>query len=754
MAGLDKEVDRAMTAAIEADDTAALRAVLELRPNVDKPLSNLSIEGAADGESGVRGLQLACHRSSWACANELIRHGADGMGCSDADGDCALLLAIARGESGGWAVARAILEAEARRHGVAEPTAEDAAALYREVQRAPRTFLKGMRVVHGTAAERWTRMTTKGLALHSVFFSKLHDAGPYTPGLVDTEKILRVAARCGLPLPSDDTPEAQKMFSYFVSACLETPGAPGPLAVLTQLGMNGCYRLDSIFSRDFASVWHVAANCASPAVIAAIAHGGRDGIDTEDGDKHAPLELACYGNQGDEGTAVALIKAGANPNRHCTLNDIHPLELALAHRNWYDFGRALLGHNAKMPQRLATHICGERKMSALEVVLSAGLQHRMKPSEVGEWAMQTLRAEWPAGLALLLLSGVDPNWASEDTGRSLLHVAALNGLAECCRILMGGGADMTLIAPTGISEPSMGTPLLFAINASEWTTAALLAKSDDADAALNDGKSASAFVKPAEQAAWRDAVERALLTEPPVRSDLEMVVTEARSEPEAFLPQRSTREESRLLIDAHTRESVQAAASLQPADPGPAVAAPAPAPPPVERAGGDVAGSLDDPEEPVYEYQMPRQSSVTPTPSAPPVSRADRAPRRESAPAPASRPPRCGYPASCGRGTCLIPVTSGTPHCPRHTCNEDGCSRGKPSREERCSDCEKKVSVQDDDDDTLCVVCLENPKTALLQHGADGHLCCCLACAKLLKARQDDCPMCRKPIDAVIQVFS
>lgn len=56
-------------------------------------------------------------------------------------------------------------------------------------------------------------------------------------------------------------------------------------------------------------------------------------------------------------------------------------------------------------------------------------------------------------------------------------------------------------------------------------------------------------------------------------------------------------------------------------------------------------------------------------------------------------------------------------------------------------------------DDDTCVVCLTGQRTATIVHGEIGHIACCLECARILKARGDSCPVCRVPIDSVVQHF-
>ncbi|KAJ7376096.1 hypothetical protein OS493_036859 [Desmophyllum pertusum] len=58
------------------------------------------------------------------------------------------------------------------------------------------------------------------------------------------------------------------------------------------------------------------------------------------------------------------------------------------------------------------------------------------------------------------------------------------------------------------------------------------------------------------------------------------------------------------------------------------------------------------------------------------------------------------------------------------------------------------------DDNSKCIICMEQPKNATVIHGDTGHCCCCLACAQVLKQRGDPCPICRAPIEHVIRQFN
>ena len=53
----------------------------------------------------------------------------------------------------------------------------------------------------------------------------------------------------------------------------------------------------------------------------------------------------------------------------------------------------------------------------------------------------------------------------------------------------------------------------------------------------------------------------------------------------------------------------------------------------------------------------------------------------------------------------------------------------------------------------ICVCCLAKEADATLIHGDTGHICCCLECARICKAQSLGCPLCRKPITAVIQHY-
>ena len=57
------------------------------------------------------------------------------------------------------------------------------------------------------------------------------------------------------------------------------------------------------------------------------------------------------------------------------------------------------------------------------------------------------------------------------------------------------------------------------------------------------------------------------------------------------------------------------------------------------------------------------------------------------------------------------------------------------------------------DEVEFCLICLTEERTATIVHGETGHICCCLQCARILKQHGDRCPVCRLPIQLVIQHF-
>jgi len=59
----------------------------------------------------------------------------------------------------------------------------------------------------------------------------------------------------------------------------------------------------------------------------------------------------------------------------------------------------------------------------------------------------------------------------------------------------------------------------------------------------------------------------------------------------------------------------------------------------------------------------------------------------------------------------------------------------------------------EDEVDERCLICLTEERTSTIVHGSTGHIACCLACARILFGRGDKCPVCRLPIDSVIQQF-
>jgi hypothetical protein len=54
-------------------------------------------------------------------------------------------------------------------------------------------------------------------------------------------------------------------------------------------------------------------------------------------------------------------------------------------------------------------------------------------------------------------------------------------------------------------------------------------------------------------------------------------------------------------------------------------------------------------------------------------------------------------------------------------------------------------------EESACLICMSNIKNALLVHGDEGHLFCCMQCAAILRGKP--CPMCRKLVESIVRVF-
>jgi hypothetical protein len=53
-----------------------------------------------------------------------------------------------------------------------------------------------------------------------------------------------------------------------------------------------------------------------------------------------------------------------------------------------------------------------------------------------------------------------------------------------------------------------------------------------------------------------------------------------------------------------------------------------------------------------------------------------------------------------------------------------------------------------------CVICLEYPRTMILNHGSDSHFACCEICSQIVKNRDNKCPICRKNIDSITKFYN
>lgn len=61
-----------------------------------------------------------------------------------------------------------------------------------------------------------------------------------------------------------------------------------------------------------------------------------------------------------------------------------------------------------------------------------------------------------------------------------------------------------------------------------------------------------------------------------------------------------------------------------------------------------------------------------------------------------------------------------------------------------------EVTINDNDSGKECVICMTDPKdTAILPC---RHMCMCSECAKALRLQSDKCPICRQPIEELIEI--
>lgn len=64
---------------------------------------------------------------------------------------------------------------------------------------------------------------------------------------------------------------------------------------------------------------------------------------------------------------------------------------------------------------------------------------------------------------------------------------------------------------------------------------------------------------------------------------------------------------------------------------------------------------------------------------------------------------------------------------------------------------DKDSMTAEDKERLMCIICMDEYKTAMLVHGEIGHIVTCISCARILYARGDGCPICRLPISSIVQ---
>lgn len=95
-------------------------------------------------------------------------------------------------------------------------------------------------------------------------------------------------------------------------------------------------------------------------------------------------------------------------------------------------------------------------------------------------------------------------------------------------------------------------------------------------------------------------------------------------------------------------------------------------------------------------------------------------------------------PPAMRKGDWVCPSCGDVQFASRVVCRR--CQTSKPAAE--------NAAIED-----ACMVCCDKVKNASLLHGDDIHIVCCLDCANDLKARNQPCPLCRRPIERVLKTY-
>jgi len=65
-----------------------------------------------------------------------------------------------------------------------------------------------------------------------------------------------------------------------------------------------------------------------------------------------------------------------------------------------------------------------------------------------------------------------------------------------------------------------------------------------------------------------------------------------------------------------------------------------------------------------------------------------------------------------------------------------------------------KLLAMQEDEEAMCIYCLEKPQTSGVLHGSTTHKCYCLDCARMFKEHKNlCCPLCRLKVDKIIERF-
>lgn len=74
--------------------------------------------------------------------------------------------------------------------------------------------------------------------------------------------------------------------------------------------------------------------------------------------------------------------------------------------------------------------------------------------------------------------------------------------------------------------------------------------------------------------------------------------------------------------------------------------------------------------------------------------------------------------------------------------------------QERMAACLAKAQLPTEpDDDQLCVVCMDQPKSCVFVHGNTGHHACCMDCSNRIMRDRRRCVLCNQRVERIIELY-